>query len=168
MWNPKEGMNTVRLPSTAIFFLTCKHRNDGMFPRLLMDRLLWLCLYHLQWQISIRSSGRVGGQNHEIYVIGGSKGGARDARPPRGSKFFHFHAVFGKNVKNNSNFGSWRPPPGKILNPPLYVAAFGSFVPPDPLMKIEDFRGVRQPIISQKLHKNEKMKKMDQDWDMHL
>ena len=27
-----------------------------------------------------------------------------------GSKFFHFHAVFGKNVKNNSNFGSWRPP----------------------------------------------------------
>ena len=45
-------------------------------------------------------------------IIGGSKGGARDA-PPRGSKFFHFHAVFGKNVKNNSKFGSWRPPPGE-------------------------------------------------------
>ena len=47
------------------------------------------------------------------------RGGARDARPPWGSKFFHFHAVFGKNVKNNSNFGSWRPPLGKILDPPL-------------------------------------------------
>ena len=30
--------------------------------------------------------------------------------PPRGSKFFHFHAVFGKKLKNNSTFGSWRPP----------------------------------------------------------
>ena len=27
------------------------------------------------------------------------RGGARDARPPWGSKFFHFHAVFGKNNK---------------------------------------------------------------------
>ena len=42
--------------------------------------------------------------------IGGSKGGARDACPPWGSKFFHFHAVFGKKLKNNSIFGSWRPP----------------------------------------------------------
>ena len=49
-----------------------------------------------------------------------SRGGARDAPP--GSKFFHFHALFGKNLKNNSNFGSWRPPPlGKILDPPLPV-----------------------------------------------
>ena len=55
-------------------------------------------------------------------VIGGSKGGRQGrAPPPGGSKFFHFHAVFGKNVKNNSNFGSWRPPPGKILDPPLIV-----------------------------------------------
>ena len=45
--------------------------------------------------------------------------GAPGTRPPGGSKFFHFHAVFGKNVKNNSNFGSWRPPLGKILDPPL-------------------------------------------------
>ena len=51
--------------------------------------------------------------NFWIRLIGGSKGGARDARPPWGSKFFHFHAVFGKNVKNNSNFGSWRPSPGE-------------------------------------------------------
>ena len=33
--------------------------------------------------------------------------------PPWGSKFFHFHAVFSKNLKNNSNFGSWRTPWGK-------------------------------------------------------
>ena len=48
--------------------------------------------------------------------------GAPGTRAPSwGSKFFHFHAVFGKNVKNNSNFGSWRPPLGKILDPPLYM-----------------------------------------------
>ena len=45
------------------------------------------------------------------------QGGARDA--PRGSKFFLFHAVFGEKMKNNSTFGSWRTPPGKILDPPL-------------------------------------------------
>ena len=48
------------------------------------------------------------------------QGGAPGTRaPPWGPKFFHFCAVFGKNVKNNSNFGSWRPPLGKILDPPL-------------------------------------------------
>ena len=53
-------------------------------------------------------------------ALADTRGGARDARPPPwGSKFFHFHAVFGKNVKNNSNFGSWCPPLGKILDPPL-------------------------------------------------
>ena len=45
--------------------------------------------------------------------------GAPGTRAPRGSKFFHFHAVFGKNLKNNSNFGSWRTPLGKIVDPPL-------------------------------------------------
>ena len=39
--------------------------------------------------------------------------GTRPPPPPRGSKFFHFHAVFGKKLKNNSIFGSWRPPWGK-------------------------------------------------------
>ena len=29
------------------------------------------------------------------------RGGARDARPPSGPKFLHFHAVFGKNWPNN-------------------------------------------------------------------
>ena len=53
--------------------------------------------------------------------IGGSKG-ARQGRAPPGSKFFHFHAVFGKNLKNNSNFGSWRIPLGKILDPPLELS----------------------------------------------
>ena len=48
-----------------------------------------------------------------LISLADPRGGARDAPPPRGSKFFHFHAVFGKNVKNNSNFGSWRPPRGK-------------------------------------------------------
>ena len=46
--------------------------------------------------------------------------------PPPGSKFFHFHAVFSKNLKNNSNFGSWRTPLGKILDPPLVVDCFNT------------------------------------------
>ena len=45
-------------------------------------------------------------------AFAGPKGGTRDM-PPWGSKFFHFHAVFSKNFKNNSNFGSWRTPSGK-------------------------------------------------------
>ena len=49
------------------------------------------------------------------------QGGAPGTRPPGGSKFFHFHAVFGKNLKNNRNFGSWRTPLGKILDPPLVL-----------------------------------------------
>ena len=61
-----------------------------------------------------------------VICIGGSKGGARDAPPPRGSKFFHFHAVFGKNLKNNSNFGSWRTPLGE--NPGSATDLLGWFV----------------------------------------
>ena len=56
-----------------------------------------------------------------ILIIGGSKGGRQGRAPPWGSKFFHFHAVFGKKLKNNSIFGSWRPPLGKILDPPLLI-----------------------------------------------
>ena len=44
-------------------------------------------------------------QVHCPWIIidnsGGSKGAARDARPPPGQKFLHFHAVFGKNWPNN-------------------------------------------------------------------
>ena len=45
-----------------------------------------------------------------------------DARPPWGSKFFRFHAVFGKNWQNRMLApppGSWRPLLGEILDPPL-------------------------------------------------
>ena len=49
---------------------------------------------------------------------------------PRGSKFSLIHAVFGKNLKNNSNFGSWRINLGKILGPPLYIVKFGRAIPP--------------------------------------
>ena len=48
--------------------------------------------------------------------------GARDARPPWGSKFFHFHALFGKKLKNNSTFESMRTLLGIILDPPLLLA----------------------------------------------
>ena len=37
----------------------------------------------------------------------------RQGRDPPGSEFFHCHAVFGKNLKTNSNLGSWRTPLGK-------------------------------------------------------
>ena len=60
-----------------------------------------------------------------ILLIGGSKGeGGRQGRvSPPVSKFFLFHAVYGKNLKNNSNFGSWPTPLGKILDPPLLLRA---------------------------------------------
>ena len=45
---------------------------------------------------------------------GGSKGGVRDARPPSGPKFLHFHAVFGKNWPNNR-----LAPPLGLAPPPL-------------------------------------------------
>ena len=51
---------------------------------------------------------------------GGSKGGARDV-PSWGSKFFQFHAVFGKFWQNRMlapPLGSWCPLLGEILDPP--------------------------------------------------
>ena len=53
---------------------------------------------------------------------GGSEGGARDAPPPRGSKFFQFHAVFWGNLAKlyvGAPPGSWRPLLGEILYPLL-------------------------------------------------
>ena len=94
-----RNMKSMWPPLTAIFFMTCFYRAGGaMAP----SAPPWIryCSH--------------------ILSLADPRGGARDARPPWGSKFFHFHAVFGKNVKNNSNFGSWRPPLGKILDPPLY------------------------------------------------
>ena len=45
--------------------------------------------------------------------------GTRQGRAPRGSKFFHFHAVFSKKFAKLSQFESWHTPLGKILDPPL-------------------------------------------------
>ena len=59
-----------------------------------------------------------------VFSSGGSKGGGREGRaPPRGPKFFRFHAVFGKIWQNRMlapPLGSWRPLLGEILDPPLY------------------------------------------------
>ena len=44
-------------------------------------------------------------------IIGGSRGGVRDARPPRASKFFRFHAVFGKIWRVHAPPGGFTPPP---------------------------------------------------------
>ena len=52
-----------------------------------------------------------------IVISGGSKGGARDASPPR-SKFFQFHAFFGKIWQNRM----LAPLLGEILDPPLVIA----------------------------------------------
>ena len=52
--------------------------------------------------------------------IGGSKGGARDA--PQGPNSFIFMQFSGTKLKNNSTFGSWRTPLGKILDPPLALS----------------------------------------------
>ena len=45
------------------------------------------------------------------HTIGGSRGGVRDARPPWASKFFRFHAVFGKIWRVHAPPGGFTPPP---------------------------------------------------------
>ena len=57
------------------------------------------------------------------HFIGGSKGGRQGrALPPGGPNSFIFMQFSGTKLKNNSTFGSWRPPPlGKILDPPLHL-----------------------------------------------
>ena len=56
-------------------------------------------------------------------TIGGSKrGGARGTCTPVGSKFFQFHAVFGKIWQNRMLVPppqGWCPHLGEILDPPL-------------------------------------------------
>ena len=57
---------------------------------------------------------------------GGSKGGRRGRAPP-GSKFFQFHAVFGKIRQIRMlapPLGSWRPLLGEILDPLLMPSNF--------------------------------------------
>ena len=55
-------------------------------------------------------------------IIGGSRGG-REGRtpPPWASKFFRFHAVFGKIWRVHAPPGGFTPPLGKILDPPLVI-----------------------------------------------
>ena len=67
------------------------------FVIIIMIQFLTKCLF---WQIE------TSGIAHHWRIQGGPNS-------------FIFMQFFGKNVKNNSNFGSWRPPPGKILDPPL-------------------------------------------------
>ena len=57
-----------------------------------------------------------------LLAIGGSRGGVRDARPPWASKFFRFHAVFGKIWRVHAPPGGFTPPLGKILDPPLLAS----------------------------------------------
>ena len=55
------------------------------------------------------------------------RGGRRGRAPPRGSKFFQFHAVFGKFWQNRMlapPLGSWRPLHGEILDPPLLAVTY--------------------------------------------
>ena len=45
-------------------------------------------------------------------------GGSKEPPPPPGSKFFQFHAVFGKIWQNRM----LAPPPGEILDLPLHIS----------------------------------------------
>ena len=62
-----------------------------------------------------------GWENHKRS--GGSKGGARDVRPPSPrSKFFQCHAVLGGNLAKSydgATLEGWRPHLGEILDPSL-------------------------------------------------
>ena len=72
--------------------------------------------------------------------------GARDAPPPRGPKFFEFHAVFGKIWQNRMlapPLGSWRPLLGEILNPPLHIMTWPC--PPHPWQWLSPFTINRPP-----------------------
>ena len=52
--------------------------------------------------------------------IGGSKGGRQGrAPPPGGPNSFIFMRFSAKIINKHTHFGSWRPPLGKILDPPL-------------------------------------------------
>ena len=53
-------------------------------------------------------------------AIGGSKGGRQGrAPPPGGPNSFIFMQFSAKIINKHTHFGSWRPPLGKILDPPL-------------------------------------------------
>ena len=89
-------------------------------------RLTFPCVHYSNKKVTISKKNKTkilylfSNSFHFMFlIIGGSKGG-RQGHTPGGSKFFHFHAVFSKNLKNYSNFGSWRPLE-KIRDPPLLM-----------------------------------------------
>ena len=76
---------------------------------------LYACLPHTVW--CVRAYVRV---YLTLYsALADLGGGVRDARPPWASKFFRFHAVFGKIWRVHAPPGGFTPPLGKILDPPL-------------------------------------------------
>ena len=64
-----------------------------------------------------------------IVCSGGSKGGARDARPPLGVQILSFSCSFWpKKLVSTPNLGVGAPPPpGKILDPPLVCDPISNF-----------------------------------------
>ena len=55
-----------------------------------------------------------------LIFIGSKVGGRQELEPhSEGPKSFIFMQFSAKNLENNSNFGSWPTPLGKILDPPL-------------------------------------------------
>ena len=64
-------------------------------------------------------------QKVTYYAVADLHSKILDVRPPWGSKFFQFHAVFGKIWQNRMlapPLESWRPLLGEILDPPLLWA----------------------------------------------
>ena len=59
----------------------------------------------------------------KLKPLADPRGGTRDARTPR-SKFFHFHAVFGKKIARLPTLGVG-PPLRKILHLPLVIMSRG-------------------------------------------
>ena len=88
----------------------------------------WSCILNW-WNLKVTyfrgRAGRGGGDEGSLFLmlcpklmtspVADLRGGVRDARPPSGPKFLHFHAVFGKNWPNNR----LAPPPLGLAPPPL-------------------------------------------------
>ena len=76
-------------------------------------------IFRGSWNILQKHKTLIGGFEGEgvrrAHTIGGSKGGAPGTRPPSpgGPNSFIFMQFPGTKLKNNSTFGSWRPPRGK-------------------------------------------------------
>ena len=95
----------------------------------------------LNSHIGVSNSSRVSHSHLASFqVCADPRGGATGTRPPWGSKSFHFHAVFGNKLKNNSTFGSWRPPRGKS-----WIRHCFRYVPTNQQRCLPTNRGAFQP-----------------------